>query len=113
MQIKRFAVVAVVATKFHFFQYTYRFRISHKTLYSQIFQGPQFGSWTSMENRLNENKSKRFYIFKRVDRILIGNNKKIANSCKSPVATYAFIWFITYWQNLLIDVAYVVLAHFF
>ena len=111
--MKKFPKVAVVATKLNFFQYTYRFRINHKTLYSQTFQGPQFGSWTSMENRLNENKSKRLYIFKRVDRILIGNNKKISNSCKLPVATYTFIWFITYWQNSLIDVAYVVLAHFF
>ena len=95
-----------------FFQYTYRFMINHKTLYSQTFQGPQFDSWTSMENRLNENKSKCLSIFKRVDRILIGNNKKIANNCKSPIATYTFIWFITYWQYSLIDVAYVVLAHF-
>ena len=32
--------------KLNFLQYTYRIRINHKTLYSQTFPGPQFGSWT-------------------------------------------------------------------
>ena len=113
MQIKKFPKVAVVATKLNFLQYTYRFRIDHETLYSQTFPCPHFGSWTSMANRLNGNKSKRLYIFKRMDRVLIGNNKKITNSCKSSVATNTFIWFITYSQNSLIDVAYLVLAHLY
>ena len=47
MQIKKFPKVAVVATKLNFLQYTYRFRINHKTLYSQTFPGPHFGSWTN------------------------------------------------------------------
>ena len=46
MQIKKFPKVAVVATKLNFLQYTYRFGINHKTLYSQTFPGPHFGSWT-------------------------------------------------------------------
>ena len=36
-----------MATKLNFLQYTYRFRINHKTLYSQTFLGPHFGSWTN------------------------------------------------------------------
>ena len=36
-----------MATNLNFLQYTYRFRINHKTLYSQTFPGPHFGSWTS------------------------------------------------------------------
>ena len=47
MQIKKFPKVAVVATKLNFLQYTYRFGINHKTLYSQTFPGPHFGSWTT------------------------------------------------------------------
>ena len=43
---KKFPKVAVVATKLNFLQYKYRFRINHKTLYSQTFPGPHFGSWT-------------------------------------------------------------------
>ena len=39
-----------MATKLNFLQYTYRFRINHKTLYSQTFPGPHFGSWTIMKN---------------------------------------------------------------
>ena len=35
-----------MATKLNFLQYTYRIRINHKTLYSQTFPGPHFGSWT-------------------------------------------------------------------
>ena len=35
-----------MVTKLNFLQYTYRFRINHKTLYSQTFPGPHFGSWT-------------------------------------------------------------------
>ena len=35
-----------MATKLNFLQYTYRFRINHKTLYSHTFPGPHFGSWT-------------------------------------------------------------------
>ena len=35
-----------MATKLNFLQYTYRFRTNHKTLYSQTFPGPHFGSWT-------------------------------------------------------------------
>ena len=46
MQIKKIPQVAVVATKLNFLQYTYRLRINHKTLYSQTFPGPHFGSWT-------------------------------------------------------------------
>ena len=34
---KKFPKVAVVATKLNFLQYTYRFRINNKTLYSQKF----------------------------------------------------------------------------
>ena len=45
MQIKKFPKVAVVATKLNFLQYKYRFRINHKTLYSQTFPGPHFCSW--------------------------------------------------------------------
>ena len=37
-----------MATKLNFLQYTYRFRVNHKTLYSQTFPGPNFGSWTSI-----------------------------------------------------------------
>ena len=44
---KKFPNVAVVATKLNFLQYTYRFSINHKTLYSQTFPGPHFGSWTT------------------------------------------------------------------
>ena len=44
MQIKKFPKVAIMATKLNFFQYNYRFRINHKTLYSQTFPGPHFGS---------------------------------------------------------------------
>ena len=40
MQIKKFPKVAVVATKLNFLQCTYRFKINHKTLYSQTFQVP-------------------------------------------------------------------------
>ena len=47
MQIKKFPKVAVVATKLNFLQYTDRFRIHHKTLYSQTFPGPRFGCWTT------------------------------------------------------------------
>ena len=47
MHIKKFPKVAVVATKLNFLQYTYRIRINHKTLYSQTFPGPHFGSWTN------------------------------------------------------------------
>ena len=47
MQIKKFPRVTVVATKLNFLEYTYRFRINHKTLYSQTFPGPHFGSWTT------------------------------------------------------------------
>ena len=48
MQIKKkFPMVAVVSTKLNFRQYTYRFRINHKTLYSQTIPGPHFGSWTT------------------------------------------------------------------
>ena len=47
MLIKKFPWVAVVATKLNFLQYTYRFMIDHKTLYSQTFPGPHFGSWTT------------------------------------------------------------------
>ena len=36
-----------MATKLNFLQYTYRIRINHKTLYSQTFPGPHFGSWTT------------------------------------------------------------------
>ena len=36
-----------MATKLNFLQYTYRIRINHKTLYSQTFPGPHFGSWTN------------------------------------------------------------------
>ena len=36
-----------MATKLNFLQYTYRFRINHKTLYSQKFPGLHFGSWTT------------------------------------------------------------------
>ena len=39
MQIKKVPKFAVVATKLNFLQYTNRFRIDHKTLYSQTFQG--------------------------------------------------------------------------
>ena len=35
-----------MATKLNFLQYTYRIRINNKTLYSQTFPGPHFGSWT-------------------------------------------------------------------
>ena len=47
MQIKKVLKVAVLASKLHFLQYTYRFGINHKTLYSQTFPGPHFGSWTN------------------------------------------------------------------
>ena len=47
MHIKKFPKVAVVATKLNFLQYTYRIRNNHKTLYSQTFPGPNFGSWTT------------------------------------------------------------------
>ena len=40
-----------MATKLNFLQYTYRIRINHKTLYSQTFPGPHFGSWTTMPCR--------------------------------------------------------------
>ena len=40
-----------MATKLNFLQYTYRFRINHKTLYSQTFPGPHFGSWTNSCHR--------------------------------------------------------------
>ena len=39
-----------MATKLNFLQYTYRIRINHKTLYSQTFPGPHFGSWTMLES---------------------------------------------------------------
>ena len=45
---KKFPKVAVVATKLNFLQYTYRFRINNKTLYSQTFPGPHFVSWTKV-----------------------------------------------------------------
>ena len=48
MQIKKLPKVAVVATKLNFLQYTYRFRINHKTLYSQTYPGHHFGSWNNM-----------------------------------------------------------------
>ena len=44
----------MVATKLNFLQYTYRFRIKHKTLYSQTFPGPHFGSWTTRPHWLND-----------------------------------------------------------
>ena len=46
MQIKKFPKIAVVANKLNFLQCTYSFKINHKTLYSQTFPGPHFGSWT-------------------------------------------------------------------
>ena len=46
MPIKKFPNVAAVATKLNLLPYTYRFRINHKTLNSQTFPGPHFGSWT-------------------------------------------------------------------
>ena len=39
MQKKKFPKFHVVATKLNFLQYTYRFRINHKTFYSQTFPG--------------------------------------------------------------------------
>ena len=53
MQIKKLPEVAVVATKRNFLQYTYRFRINHKTLYSQTFPCPHFGSWTISTGSVN------------------------------------------------------------
>ena len=52
-----------MATKLNFLQYTYRFRINHKTLYSQTFPGPHFGSWTNwkMTNNSKFNKSFKSY----------------------------------------------------
>ena len=55
MQIKKFPKVAVVATKLKILQYTYRFRINHKTLYSKTFPGPHFGSWTIRGDVFEEN----------------------------------------------------------
>ena len=40
-------MVAVVATKLNFLRHTYRVGINHKTVYSQTFSGPHFGSWTN------------------------------------------------------------------
>ena len=45
-----------MATKLDFLQYTYRFRINHKTLYSQTFPGPYFGSWTTATLRLKTSR---------------------------------------------------------
>ena len=46
MQIKKFPKVAVMPTLLNFLLYTYRFRISNKTLCFQSFPGSHFGSWT-------------------------------------------------------------------
>ena len=46
-----------MTTKLNFLQYTNGFRINHKTLYSQTFPGPHFGSWTT--NLLKQSTSER------------------------------------------------------
>ena len=61
MQIKKFPKVAVVATKLNFLQYTFRFRINHKTLYSQTFPGPHFGSWTKRGSASNNVAKAEFF----------------------------------------------------
>ena len=50
-----------MATKVNFLQYTCRFRINHKTLYSQIYPGPQCGSWTILDNGIGTVKCKVHY----------------------------------------------------
>ena len=84
-----------MATKLNFLQYTYRFRINHKTLYSQTFPGPHFGPWTIGNFTLWEKQT-----------------TKIESSClrgfwhrfHGKVWSQGIVWYMLYIDNAVLHV---------